>query len=102
VLLANKIPVFYIDGLLIGYRDLGTDGFCMFKTIDGQYIETFDLTHRKRMAILFIVPKPGKKRGVSKAYLENAIGYYRDEMGNTPKLIEIKESMFDISASKLE
>jgi len=102
VLLANKIPVFYIDGLLIGYRDLGTDGFCMFKTIDGQYIETFDLTHRKRMAILFIVPKPGKKKGVSKAYLENAIAYYRDEMGNTPKLIEIKESMFDISASKLE
>lgn len=102
VLLANKIPVFFTDGVIIGYEGLSTDGFCMYKTIDNQYIETFDLTHRKRMAIMFIVPKLGRKNGVSKDYLERAIGYYRDEWGKTPKLVEVKDSMFDIISSGLE
>ena len=102
VLLANGIPVLYIDGILIGYESLSPDGFCMYKTIDKRYIETFDLTHRKRVAVMFIVPKPGRKRGISKEYLEKAVGYYLDEWGKTPRLVEIKDSMFDIISSGLE
>ena len=102
VLLANRIPVFIGEDLLIGYEGLSPDGFCMYKTIEERYQETFDLTHRKRVAVLFIVPKPGRKLGVSRDYLENAVGYYRDELGKTPELVEIKDSMFDIIASGLD
>jgi len=102
VLLANKIPVFYTDGILTGYEGLSPDGFCMYKTIEGQYVETLDLTHRKRMAVMFIVPKPGKRNGISRSYLERAVGYYRDEWSKVPKLVEVKDSMFDIIASGLE
>lgn len=102
VLLANKIPVIYIDGVVIGYEGLSADGFCMYKTLDGQTLETLDLTHRKRIAVLFVVPKPGKKHGISKSYLERAVAYYKDEWGKTPELVEIKDSMFDIISSGLE
>ena len=65
VLLANKIPVFYSDGILIGYTGLTPDGFCMFKNIENQYIETYDITHRQRVTVMFIVPKPGNRGGFS-------------------------------------
>ena len=96
VLLANKIPVFYIDGVLIGYKGLAPGGSCLFNTMDNRFVETFDLTHGKRLAVMFVVPKPGRKNGISKGYLERAVGYYRDEWSKTPTLVEIKDSMFDI------
>ncbi len=102
VLLANGIPVFFTDGIIVGYEGLSPDGFCMYKTIEGQYVETLDLTHRMRMAVMFVVPKPGRVKGISRSYLEQAVGHYRDEWGKTPTLVEIKDSMFDIIASGLE
>ena len=66
VLLANKIPVFYTDGILIGYSRLTPDGFCLFKTIEKQFVEEVELTHRKRVAVMFVVPKPGRKKGLSR------------------------------------
>ena len=102
VLLANKIPVFYIDGIIIGYSNLTLDGYCIYHTIDKQVTDVIDLTHRKRIAVMFIVPKLGQKFGVSKEYLEFAVGFYHDELGKNPTLVEIKESMFDIISSGLE
>lgn len=102
VLLANKIPIFFSDGVLIGYEGLSPDGFCLYKTIDNQVLETFDLTHRKRMAVLFLVQKPGRKRGISKDFLEQAVGHYRDEWGKIPELVEVKDSMLDLEKPGLE
>ncbi|MFC1693988.1 hypothetical protein ACFL1R_10830 [Candidatus Latescibacterota bacterium] len=101
VLLANRIPVFYTDGILIGYSNLRPDGYCFFKNIENQLIESYDLTHRKRVAAMFIVPKLGTKLGFSKSYLEEAVGYYNDEFNKTPRLVEISDSMFDIISSGL-
>ena len=55
-----------------------------------------------RMAVMFVVPKPGRKGGISREYLENAVGYFKDEWGKTPKLVEIKDGMFDIISSEFE
>ena len=102
LLLANKIPVFFTDGILIGYTDLSSEGFCLFKTIEKQYIYSTDLTYRKRMAVLFMVPKPGRKKGVTREYLESSVGFFHNEQGMAPTLIEIKDSMLDIGGSMLE
>jgi len=98
VLVANGIPVFYPDGIIIGYEGMTGNGTTVYRTIDGQFIDTFDMTHRKRMAVLFMVPKPGKRKGISKAFLEHAVGYYKDEWGKTPTLVEITDSMLDITS----
>ncbi|MCD6308946.1 MAG: hypothetical protein J7M24_08130 [Candidatus Latescibacteria bacterium] len=98
VLLANGIPVFFPDGIIIGYEGMTGNGTSVYRTIDGQFIETFDMTHRKRMAVLFMVPKPGRRKGIGKAFLEHAVGYYKDEWGKTPTLVEITDSMLDITA----
>ena len=102
LLLANKIPVFFTDGILIGYTSLSREGFCLFKTIEKQYIYSTDLTYRKRMAVMFMAPKPGRKRGITREYLENSVGFFHNEQGIAPTLIEIKDSMFDIGGSMLE
>ncbi|MBT4484936.1 MAG: hypothetical protein HOC71_14800 [Candidatus Latescibacteria bacterium] len=102
ILLANKIPVLYIEGILVGYSNLTPGGFCIFKTIDKRHVENYELTHRKRVAVMFIVPKIGRRMGFSKEYLEYAVGFYRDELGKTPKLVEIKDSMFDIISNSLK
>ena len=65
-------------------------------------IDAIDLTHRKRIAVMFIAPNPGRKFGVSKEYLEYAVGFYHDEWGKSPMLVEIKDSMFDIISSGME
>jgi len=102
LLLANNIPVFYVDGVLTGYRDLSSDGVSILRTIDGGYVDSLDMTHRKRIAIFFMVPKPGSKNGLSKKYLADALAFYIDEWSNKPRLVEIKDSMFDIISSGLE
>jgi len=94
--------VVYVDGVLTGFRELGSDGHSILRTIDGGYVDSLDMTHRKRIAIFFIVPKPGRKNGLSKSYLEDALAFYVDEWGNKPSLVEIKDSMFDIISSGME
>jgi len=102
VLIANRIPVFCYTGVLVSYAGLGRSGNCIFKNIDDNVIESFDLTHRMRMTVMFIVPKPGRKGGISREYLENAVGYFKDEWGKTPKLVEITEGVFDLIPSEFE
>ncbi len=102
VLLANGIPVFYIDGILVGYEGLTGNGVCVYRTLEGQFYETFDISHRKRQAVMFMAPKTGRRKGVSREFLDHAVGYYKDEWGNTPTLIEIKDGMLDISSGGME
>lgn len=107
VLLANKIPVFFTDdgrniGLLNGYSQLKGNGTSIFRT---NYSDEFDssyLIHRKLIAILVILPKPGKKGGISREYLETAISRYHNDWGKTPSLVEIKEGFLDIINSGME
>jgi hypothetical protein len=107
VLLANKIPVLYSPNgesmsVLVGYGGLRPDGFCYFIPYGTDPFESYDFTHRQRVAILIILPKPGRKGGISKKYLESAIGRYRDEWNKTPTLVEIKEGFLDIISSSLD
>lgn len=102
ILIANGIPVFCYNGILVAYAGLGRGGNCIFKNIDDNVVESFDLTHRMRLTVMFVVPKPGRKGGFSREYLENAVGYFKDEWGKTPKLLEIKDGVFDIISSEFE
>ncbi|MHB9028080.1 MAG: hypothetical protein ACYC9O_04885 [Candidatus Latescibacterota bacterium] len=106
VLLANKIPVFWTDdgmnvNLLTGYTGLRQDGVSIFRTFTNDEFDSFYLTHRKLIAILVILPKPGKKGGISREYLETAISRYHNDWGKTPELVEIKEGFLDIISSGL-
>ncbi len=106
VLLANKIPVFWTDdekeiSLLTGYRGLRSDGVSIFRTNMNAEFDSFYLTHRKLIAIMIILPKPGKRGGISRDYLETAVSRYHDDWGKTPKLVEIKEGFLDVITSGL-
>ncbi|MCE5249307.1 hypothetical protein LLG96_03720 [bacterium] len=107
VLLANKIPVLYSpngEGLsvLVGYGGLRPDGYSYFFPFGSDPFESYDFTHRQRVAVMIILPKPGRKGGISKQYLESAVGRYRDEWNKTPTLVEIKEGFLDIIATGLD
>ncbi len=107
VLLANKVPVFYSDdgstiSLLVGYNGLRSDGDCVFKTNYQDEFESFNLIHRKLICVLVILPKPGKKGGISRDYLETSIGRYQNDWGKNPSLVEIKEGFLDIISSGIE
>ncbi|MFC1508463.1 hypothetical protein ACFL60_02125 [Candidatus Omnitrophota bacterium] len=107
VLIANKIPVIYSPngeglGALIGYGGLRQDGYCYFFPYGNDPFESYDFTHRQRLSIMIILPKPGRKGGISRRYLEAAIGRYTDEWNKTPSLVEIKEGFLDIISTSLE
>jgi len=106
VFLANKIPVFWTDdgntiNLLTGYSGLRGDGVSIFRTFTNDVFDSFYLTHRKLIAILVILPKPGRKGGVPREYLETAISRYHNDWGKTPELVELKEGFLDIISSGL-
>ncbi|MFC1551735.1 hypothetical protein ACFL6P_04125 [Candidatus Latescibacterota bacterium] len=96
VLIANKVPVLMSDDIFLGYFNLLSDGFCIFKTLSNRSFDTADLSHRDRMVVFFIVPYPGRKGGISKEYLESAVSRYKDEWGETPELVEFEEGIFDL------
>ncbi len=102
VLVANNVPVFYTENLILGYENLLSDGYCWFRTLSNAVFDTTEMTHRNRILILIIVPKPGKKGGISKEYLESAIGRYKNEWGNSPELVEVKDGMLDIISNAIE
>ena len=102
VLLANNIPVFYNDDLILGYTNLLSDGSCIFRTLSSKVFDTSEMSHRNRMVVMFIVPRPGRKGGVSKDYLEVAIGRYKDEWGETPTLVEVTEGFLDFKSNILD
>ena len=97
LLVANNIPVFYNDDIIIGYSGLAPDGYCIFKTLYNDYFESSNMTHRNRLVVMFMVPQPGRIGGVSKDYLETAVEEFKDEWDKKPKLDEIKEGIFDIT-----
>lgn len=106
VLLANKIPVLYSPngetiGILVGYGGLRPDGYCFYIPYSNDMFESYDFTHRQRMTIMIILPKPGRKGGISRNYLEAAVSRYSDEWNKTPKLVEIKEGFMDIISTSL-
>lgn len=101
VLLANKVPVFFTDdgrsiSLLVSYSGLRNDGVSIFKTNFNDEFDSFYLIHRRLIAILIILPKPGKKGGVARDYLEAAISRYHNDWGKSPSLVELKEGFLDI------
>lgn len=102
VLLANNVPIFYGDDLLLGYTNLLSDGYCLFHQMSGMVFDSMEMPHRARMIMLIILPKPGRKGGISHEYLESAIALYKDEWDKTPKLVEIKEGMLDLIGSSLD
>ena len=107
VLIANKIPVLYSPtgeslSVIIGYGALRPDGYSYFIPFGTEPFEAYDFTHRQRVAIMIVLPKAGRKGGISKKYLESAIERYRDEWNKTPKLVEVKEGVLDILSSGLE
>ncbi len=99
VLLANKIPVLLADDMFLGYFNMLSDGFCIYKTLSNRAFDTTDLTHRDRLLVFFIVPYPGRKGGISKDYLASAISRYKDEWGETPELVEYENGIFDLGTS---
>ncbi len=107
VLIANKVPVFFTDdgrniGLLNGYSQLKGNGSSIFRTNYNDEFDSSYLTHRKLIAIMVILPKPGKKGGISHDYLETAISRYHNDWGKTPTLVELKEGFLDIINSGME
>ena len=102
VLLANNIPVFYADDVILEYHNFTKNGYCWFQTLSSRAFDTTVMTHRDRMVVMIIVPKPGKKGGISKEYLESAIGRYKDEWGKSPELVEIKEGLLDIESGVMD
>lgn len=96
ILLANNVPIFYQNDLLYSYTDLLPDGYCIFRTISGMAFDTTEMIRRERTFVLIILPRPGKRGGISKEYLESAIGRYKDELGETPELVELTEGLLDI------
>ena len=102
VLLANGIPVFFSKGIITGYSNLEADGYCLYHTIDKLMFESIGVSHRDRVTVMIILPRPGRKYGLSKTYLDTAVAYYLDELGKTPRLVEVKDSMFDIISGGLD
>jgi len=107
VLIANKIPVLYSPtgeslSVIVGYGALRPDGYSYFIPFGTEPFESYSFTHRQRVAIMIILPKSGRKGGISKKYLESAIERYRDEWNKTPKLVEVKEGVLDILSSGLD
>jgi len=102
VFLANNIPVFLADELFLGYYNLLSDGFCIFKTLSNRMFDTTELSHRDRIIVFIIVRNPGKKGGISREYLESAIARYKDEWGESPTLFEVKDGIFDIGSDAME
>jgi hypothetical protein len=107
VFLANKIPVFYSDdgqsvSVLNGYYGLRKDGVSVFTNSFRDEFDSFDLIHRKLICVLVILPKPGKKGGISREYLDTAISRYQNDWGKVPTLVEIKEGFLDIISSGQE
>jgi hypothetical protein len=96
VLIANNIPVIYTNDLIIEYQELLSDGYCMFKTLSNKVYDSTELTHRDRSFILIILPKPGRRGGIPKEYLDSAVGRYKNEWNETPKLVKITEGLLDI------
>ncbi len=104
VLLANKIPVFFTgdDGnisLLTGYTGLREDGYSIFRTNFNDEFDSFFLTQRRLIAVMIILPKPGRKGGISRDFLETAVSRYHNDWGKSPELVELKEGIFDIISS---
>ena len=107
MLIANKIPVIYSPngeslGALIGYGGLRQDGYCYFFPYGNDPFESYDFTHRQRLSLMIILPKPGRKGGISRRNLEAAIEKYSDEWNKTPSLVEIKEGFLDIISTSME
>ncbi|MBN1291392.1 MAG: hypothetical protein JXB48_06090 [Candidatus Latescibacteria bacterium] len=107
VLLANKIPVLFSPNgegmsVLVGYGGLRADGYSYFIPYGTEPFEAYDFTHRQRVAVMIILPKAGRKGGISRQYLESAIGRYRDEWDKSPQLVEIKEGFLDILSTSLD
>lgn len=96
VLLANNVPVFFADDIILEYHNLTLSGYSWFQTLSSRAFDTTEMSHRDRMIVMAIFPKPGRKKGVSKEYMASAIGRYKDEWDKTPTLVEIKEGMLDI------
>ena len=88
--------------VLIGYGGLRQDGYCYFIPYTNDPFDTYDFTHRQRVTIMIILPKPGRKGGISKAYLEAAVSRFHDEWNKTPTLVEVKEGFLDIISTSLE
>jgi hypothetical protein len=106
VLLANKVPVFIslssqIISILSGYSGLRSDGECIFINNYKEGFEAFSITHRELMAVMIILPKPGKKGGISQEYLAASISRYRNDWDKTPSLVEISQGFLDIITSGL-
>lgn len=107
VLLANDIPVIFspdgerVDVLrgYIGYREDGESLFLPFAT---DPFEAYDFSHRSRVAIMIVVPKPGSLYGISEPTLQELIGYYSDEWNKTPTLVEMKDNFLDIISTGLK
>jgi len=107
LLLANKIPVIYSpDGtalsILMGYVNLRQDGYALFLPAGTDPFESYDFTHRRRVGMMIALPKPGRKGGITKQYIEDSIAIYKDEWDKTPRLVEIKEGYLDIITSDIK
>ena len=107
VLLANKIPIFLsLNGqnisILNGYNGLRSDGDCFFKNNFNEAFEALSITHRELMAVMIILPKPGKKGGINQEYLSTAISRYHNDWDKAPTLVEISQGFLDIITSGLE
>jgi hypothetical protein len=107
VLLANKIPIFLsLNGqnisILNGYTGLRSDGDCFFKNNFNEAFEALSITHRELMAVMIILPKPGKKGGINQEYLSTAISRYHNDWDKAPTLVEISQGFLDIITSGLE
>ncbi len=102
VLIANNIPIFYADDVIVGYFNYMADGFSIFRFITGKVLDTTLISHRDRMVMMIMLPKPGRKGGISREYLESAISLYPDEWGKTPKLVEISKGILDFDAGIME
>jgi hypothetical protein len=96
ILIANDIPVFYKDDVILSYNGLSADGYCYFKTFFRMVYDSTEITPRDRSFVLIILPKPGKKGGISKEYLDSALGRYKNEEGEAPELVEITEGLLDL------
>lgn len=107
VLLANNIPVIFSpDGervdVLRGYVGYREDGESLFLPYATDPFEAYDFTHRRRVAIMIIVPKPGSLYGISETTLQELVSYYKDEWNKVPTLVEMKDNFLDIITSDLK
>ncbi len=101
LMVANGIPVTTPLGILTGYDGLTIDGDCIFKTIEDQYVDSYDLADRNLLAVFIMAPRPGRYKGISREYLDTVFAHHVNSAGKHPTLVEIKDSMFDIVRSKM-